>query len=157
MDKKLMTREEYNKWIGSLPNGYCPFCDWEKVQLVMKIYPNWVWAESNSPIWRYQTMIFPKRHVEDIINLTVTEISEMFEIYKEVVDEYRKHQLVDKDGNIYNKYEFLWRMRDDRYDPKMGIVKVAHFHFNMYPFREHHTDPAIEKDASNYSFRDLLK
>lgn len=51
MEKSLLTREEYEKFLAQLPKGYCPFCDKDKHQIVLEEYKNWIWIAALAPYW----------------------------------------------------------------------------------------------------------
>ena len=58
----MLSREEYEKWYKKIPANECTFCNWQKYQIVLKEFDNWIWIACNAPYWRYHTMILPKRH-----------------------------------------------------------------------------------------------
>lgn len=149
----MKDRAEYYKYIESLPENYCFFCDWENTQEIIEIRDNWIWHLSMSPVWRYHTMLTPKRHVVLLNELNGGELKEMVSFHQDVIENYKRINLIDKDGNPYKKYEMLWRVRNDTYDTVTGNMKPDHFHLNIYPFRDHHTDPVMDKDAFLYDFR----
>lgn len=152
---KLMTRSEYHDWVKSLPVGYCPFCDWTNNEILLEEGKLWIWIASRSPVWRYQTLLVPKRHIRDIIEFTSEELGECLSLYKNIIQKYISLKLVDNEGNPYVKYEMLWRKRLDCHDPVNHIVKPDHFHLNIYPFRDHLYEPKVY-DAHLFNIKDIL-
>lgn len=152
----MKNRLDYYKWIESLPKGYCAFCEYKREQVILKEFKNWVWHLSISPVWRYHSMLTPKRHVRFLSELNQEEIMEMVKLQCEIVDIYYGLELKDCNGNKFNKFEMLYRTRFDTHDPITGNTKPDHFHLNIYPFRDHHADPVMERDAYKYDLKSIL-
>ena len=153
----MLSRVKYYEWLNECPQDYCAFCEWKKTQDVVATSKYFVWHLSMSPLFRYHTMLTPKRHCVTIQELTGAELKELIRIQGQVIDLYRKSGLKDLNGNPYKRYEMLWRVRDETHDPITGNVKPDHFHLNIDPFMEHNLDASIQRDAHLFDFRDVLK
>lgn len=152
----MKNRLEYYQWLENLPKELCTFCEYEEYQEIIEVGKYWVWHLSASPVWRYHTMLTPKRHVVLMSELTGNELKEMVTFHQHIIDLYRQANLKDCNGNPFNKYEMLWRVRDDTHDPITGNKKPNHLHLNIYPFKDHHTDPVMDRDGFEYDIRKLL-
>lgn len=153
---KLLSREEYETWLKSMPKDYCAFCDWPKNQIVLREGRNWVWIANIAPYWRYHTMLITKRHIKEMTEMSLSEMGELAEMYNHIINKFRKCQLKRTDGSEVKKYVFFWRLRDDLYDPVSGNLRPDHFHIHLAPDKDHLWDPVIEKDAHQIDI-ELLK
>jgi diadenosine tetraphosphate (Ap4A) HIT family hydrolase len=148
----ILTREQYDLWIETLPKGWCTFCKYDEPigvpkvkQKVLKRFDNWVWIANIAPYWYWQTMISPKRHFIEEQDMSVEEMGEKIKASKYVESRYLKAKLRDKNDKLIENFVYFWRFR--RKDRVGGESKVGHFHLHFAPQIEHSWDPTLEADA----------
>lgn len=152
----LMSRESYDKWLESLPANLCTFCEWRRYQIVLRETDSWIWILNRAPYWRYHTMFVPKRHVEQMSELSVVEIGELFSMYESAVEVFRdfEHDISSDDFN--GKFIFFWRFRGRIDGEYVDQRKIDHFHLHLAPDKERMFDPILVNGASNYDYVPLL-
>jgi len=148
MDKlKMLSREEYEKWYKKIPANECTFCNWQKYQIVLKEFDNWIWIACNAPYWRYHTMILPKRHFVKYSDMSFKEAAELVSIVDYGEKKMLDSKLKRKDGTLIEKVIYFWRFRFNRFDPVSNNIRPDHWHLHLTPDRDHIFDPTLEKDA----------
>ena len=101
-------------------------------------------------------MLTPKRHITTLAELTSAELQQMVGLHEKIIKKYQSLKLLDSTGKPFSKYEMLWRVRKDTFDEITGNTKPDHFHLNIYPFKDHHTDPVMEREAYLFDIREYL-
>lgn len=143
--KKLMNRNNYDKWVETLPKDICTFCEWREYQIPLKEFDDWVWIANISPYWHWHTMLFPKRHFVKLEEMNVEEMGEMLRALKYAENKYKNAKLRLSNGDMIRSFVYFWRFRNA--DTVDGETKLEHFHLHFAPQIEHSWDPTLEKDA----------
>jgi diadenosine tetraphosphate (Ap4A) HIT family hydrolase len=146
---ELLSREDYEKWIADMPPATCPFCKWKKYQYVLYEGKHWIWIACRAPYWKYHTMFVPKRHFEEMNELTVVEMGELMDIYSIAVEKFRTLKL-DLVHREISKFMFFWRLRDDPFEARNKSIRMVHFHMHLTPDREGLLDPILQKEACDW-------
>ncbi|MCL4367096.1 hypothetical protein M1563_02915 [Patescibacteria group bacterium] len=139
-DIKLLSRQEYERWLKTLPRESCTLCEWGKYQIVLKEMHFWVWIACLAPYRKFHTMFIPKRHIESIGELIIWEWLELVRLYQYALWRFRELDITDR-------YLIFWRKRDSYIDSKTGTRKLTHLHIHFIPDREHCFDPILDSNA----------
>lgn len=156
MDKHLMTRPEYDEFMKTLSADKCTFCEWEKYQVILKEFENWVWIANLAPYWKYHTMIMPKRHFEKYSDMTFLEAGELVKVI-----DYGEKRILDAkferdDGSLVEKVVYFWRYRFNRFDSISGTVRPSHFHLHLCADKDHRWDSTLDDNAIDWDIERLL-
>lgn len=156
MIKKLLTRTEYDSFMKALPENKCTFCEWEKYQVILKEFENWVWIANLSPYWKFHTMIVSKRHFEKYSDMTFKEAGELVKVIdygeKKILDA----KLVRDDGTLIEKVVYFWRYRFNRFDPISGTIRPSHFHLHLCADKDHLWDGVLDQNATEWDYKVLM-
>lgn len=152
----LMSRPVYEAWLASLPPETCTFCEWQRYQIVLASTDTWLWILNRSPYWKYHTMLTPKRHIEEMSELSVVETGELFKIYQIAVDSLKRHESTLPIDERSGKYIFFWRFRSEFQTNKSGQRKIKHFHLHLAPDQEGMFDPLLDESAPQVDYIPLL-
>lgn len=151
-----MSRNDYYSWLKDKPDNVCPFCEYEKYQLILSEGIYWVWIACKSPYWGYHSMLIPKRHVNAIDELKTKEREELFTLQGKILRIYLSAELFWPDGTAINNYMAFWRQRKANFDPLIGADKLSHFHLHFVPEKEHSWDDIMNPDAHLIDLEPLL-
>lgn len=133
--KKLYSRAEYEEMVKGLPEGDCPFCHEDK-QIVLGSSQYFFWVASLSPYWRYHTMFIPKRHIEDIAQMSTEEFEDFKELYLRVKDHILSLKLIHTDGKPIDQFILMERIREEGIPGGSTYHKPMHLHLHFVPDRE---------------------
>jgi hypothetical protein len=145
----LLSREEYEEWVRQIPLNTCPFCEWRKYQYVLHQGGYWLWIACRAPYWKYHTMFIPKRHFQEMNEMTVVEMGELIELYSLAVKRCRESNL-ELNGKLVKKFLFFWRLRDDPMEERNIRPRMVHFHMHFTPDREGLLDAVLDADACDW-------
>lgn len=153
---KLMSRPDYDKWVKTLSDSHCTFCDWKNYQVVLKEFEHWVWIYNLAPYWYWHTMIISKRHFSRFSDMTFKEVGEL----PSVIDYGEKKMLESKlkrpDGSLIEKVVYFWRFRFNRFDPISGTVRPDHFHIHLTGDKDRLWDPVVDPNAYKCDYKVLI-
>ncbi len=150
-------RNEYEKWISSIPDGICVFCHPQKYkQIVLKEGKNWTWIVALAPYWKYHTIIIPRKHYTDIDEIPNLEFAEMISLFRYARNKFLNANFTYDDGTPIYQYLFFWRIRDASKIDLVHAKKPSHFHLHLTPDRDHLIDLIMDKQAYNFDVSKLL-
>lgn len=110
-------------------NGDCLLCDASQ-QIVIQEFDKFLWISSISPYWKFNTMVIPKRHVEQFHQFTTEELTDLQEITEYVTEQYIRLDYHRGDEHpAHDNVIFFWRFRD----PARNVKKTAHLHLYVVP------------------------
>jgi len=114
---KFYDRKDYAKHLKLLPNGYCPFCDFEWIrQNRYKILDDWIIAYNQYPYkkeWEgLQFLLFPIKHTTEFIDIPKGILSAMG----------FKYEMLG-----IKKYSMVWNNQEKNHSVK------GHFHIHFFP------------------------
>ncbi len=151
-----MSREEYYSHLKCNDFGECAFCERDKWQVVLYKTHSWTWIASLSPYWKYHTMFVPTRHITDIDELTEEEFSQLKQIKKKALSQYKKADLHWADGIPVNVFSYTWRVRQDGHDTTLNVSKSMHLHLHMWPEKDGMMSSITDPEAFTWN-PELLK
>jgi len=157
MKKKLLSRKQYDKFMKTLPVGYCTFCNWKDYQIVLHEGYQWIWIANFAPYWKYHTMLVPKRHFEEFGEMTNSEAVEFKQLLKLAMDRYESKTLYGENGDEIKNYVYFWRRRGNHFDSISGTQRPSHFHVHFVPDKEHLWDPIVSNKAHEWNIKELVK
>lgn len=156
MDNQLLTRQQYDEWLKTVPEHDCTFCQWPKYQTLIKEFKYWVWINNKAPYWYYHTMFVPKRHFTKEADMTMDEMAELLHIKEYAFDKVMEAKLVfpggKQKGRPVEKFVYFHRYRVNRFDPISGTMRPNHYHDHFSPDIDHRWDTTLDKDAYKYPF-----
>lgn len=153
-----MSRDQYEKWIRTIPTGICVFCHPDKYpQTILYKTQNWAWIAALSPYWKYHTMLIPFKHYVDIDEFSDDDLHEMIKIFRYARDKFLNAGLKYDDGKLVYQYLFFWRIRDRKTVGNVASArKPSHFHLHLAPDRDTLIDPIMDNDAYSADLRKLV-
>ncbi len=133
--KKLLSRQEYEEMVKTLPVGSCLFCN-KDAQVILDESEHWYWIASLSPYWRYHTMFITKIHKEDVSELSLDEFSDLQLFYLKVKKHTLSLGLLHSDGKPVDQFIFMIRKREEGIPDGSTYPKLKHLHVHFVPDRE---------------------
>jgi diadenosine tetraphosphate (Ap4A) HIT family hydrolase len=133
--KRLLSRQEYEKHVQGLPKGVCPLCD-IKSQISLGESSHWYWIANMSPYWKWHTMLIPKRHEQDMDNLTKEELEDYFIFHKKIITHLHDLGLIHDDGKKIDQFITMTRTRFPEVLNGSTYYKPDHLHVHVVPDRE---------------------
>ena len=157
MNKKMLSRQEYDKWIATLPKDKCTFCEWEQYQIVLKEFKHWVWIANIAPYWYWHTIILSKRHFVEFHDQSFQEVAELLTVLDYTKKKFIDAKLYRKTGELVEKFVYFWRLRLNRFDPISKTVRPDHFHIHLAPDKDHLWDSTLDENAHLLDIKDKLE
>lgn len=133
--KKLLSREEYERWMQSLPADRCLLCEPHE-QIVLGASEFWYWIANVAPYWRYHTMLIPKRHIRDMAHLTLDEFADFQRFEREIVNHLVGLGLQHQDGRSVDQFIMMIRVREKGIQNGSTYKKPEHLHVHLIPDKE---------------------
>jgi len=154
--QKLLTRDEYFRWLKTLPKGVCSFCE-NSDNIVVKTGTCWSLMFCIAPYWPNHLMLVPKRHFVEFTDMQDDELTEFLDFYRYIMSKLRTVKLLHSDESPVDRYLFFWRKRENQIDPVTNVVKTDHFHFHIVPEKEHLWDSIVDNKATLVNVDILIK
>jgi len=132
---KLLSRAEYEEMTKEILTGDCRLCNLGN-QMILGSSEYWFWVSALSPYWRYHTMFIPKKHIEDITELTTDEFSDLQNLYQKVKNHLLSLGLKHNDGKPMDQFILMIRVREENIPNGSTYNKPKHLHIHFIPDRE---------------------
>lgn len=146
---ELLSRGEYEEMIKKIPKDICIFCD-SRYQITLGFSQYWWWVACIAPYWRYHTMFVPKRHIEDITEITTQEFIDLQNFYLKVKKHLLSLNLKHNDGKPMDQFIFMIRIREENILGGSTFYKPKHLHIHFCPDRE-----AVERFKIDETAKDV--
>ncbi len=137
---ELLNRKQYYKIWASDHSGLCVFCEVE--QIVLQEFKYWKWVAAIAPYWKYQTMLYPKRHISTIDEMSDKEWEEFKKIQSSIIEVYRS-----KNPDIGGDIVVFWRDRLNIIDPILNSTYHKHLHVHFLYDLGFMFDPIADPEA----------
>lgn len=153
--KKLLNRQDYDKWFEKHKDK-CLLCQPEK-QILIQDFMLWSWIVNIGPYRKYHTMLVPKRHIKYLSEVDGIEFAELTYIYDEIMDRYRKAELMEN-GKPVIRFLITIRARysDFDYEGKTN-ARPEHLHIHFFPDSSKLLDPILDPEASKIDLDKFIK
>jgi len=148
----LISREEYEEFVKSIPSGHCPLCKVNE-QIYLGESEHWVWIANISPYWKYHTMLIPKKHVHYLSELNKDELYDFQQFLKLVSKHLLKLGLKYDNGKKINQFLTMFRESCDNDDP--SYYKTDHLHIHMVPDERGVNRFKIDPEAINIDIKKI--
>ncbi len=120
-----MSRNEYDKFVKTIPANICLFCKYKKYQIIIHEWKYWILVQSISPYFTFHSMLCTKRHIKYFSELNNNERLEFWKSDKEINYAY----------NMAGIKKIRMQLHI-RYTNNKNTGPNEHFHMHYYQFKD---------------------
>ncbi len=154
--QKLLTRKEYSEVISKFSKNYCAFCDKNFKQIEVRQTKEWNLVFNIAPYWLYHLIIYPKRHIEKMSEISAEDFEQIKFLYDQALGLYKDNKIKHKNtGKLIDQYVLIFRYREST-ENNFKSYKVRHLHIHISPDCEDSFDPILDKDASETNLENFI-
>jgi len=143
---KPMQRDEYDKFVKTIPKNTCLFCEYKKYQIIIKEWKHWILIQPISPYFTFHSMLCSKRHIKYLSELNNKERLEFWKADKKINSAYKKSGIKKIRMQLHIRHE--GRETTNLND---------HLHLHYYKFKEGDFRILLSKTAHKQNMVKMLK
>lgn len=133
--KKLLSRDEYEQLLKNTPRDVCLLCQTQE-QIVLGSSTHWLWIASLSPYWKFHTLFIPRKHLEDIAELSPELFEDFKTLHQKAKSKVLSLALKHDDGKPIDQFIIMIRLREVAIENGSTYPKPRHLHIHFVPDRE---------------------
>lgn len=148
-----MPRNDYDKFVKTIPAGVCLFCEYKKYQILIREWKHWSLIQPISPYFKYHVMLCTKRHLKYLSQLNKKEQEEFWKADKAVCSAYKKIGI----KNLRMQLHARFARKAVAKKSALPLDHNEHLHIHYYKFKDGDFKILVSKTAYKQDMRSLLK